>query len=159
VQELREVAPAFVHMAHTIVWCTAASVDAKGRPRSRILHPLWQWDGETLSGWIATSPTRTKREHISNSPFLSCTYWTDTHDTCTAECEVDWRVDNATRISVWEKFKHAPPPVGYDPAVIPQWRSPTEDGFAVLHLVPWRLRVLVGDMLSGEAPNIVSWER
>ena len=24
------------------------------RPRSRILHPLWHWDGERLSGVIAT---------------------------------------------------------------------------------------------------------
>lgn len=45
---------AFVEMAHNIVWCTTATVDAKRRPRSRVLHPLWQWEGETLTGWIAT---------------------------------------------------------------------------------------------------------
>ena len=41
--ELSQVAPAFVEMAHHIVWCSAATVDARGRPRSRILHPYWQW--------------------------------------------------------------------------------------------------------------------
>ena len=45
---LAEIAPKFVEMAHQIVWCTVATVDAKGRPRSRILHPIWQWDGERL---------------------------------------------------------------------------------------------------------------
>ena len=49
-----EIAPAFVEMAHNIVWCTTATVDAKRRPRSRVLHPLWQWEGETLTRWIAT---------------------------------------------------------------------------------------------------------
>ena len=29
---LMEVAPAFVEMAHRIVWSSAATVDAKGRP-------------------------------------------------------------------------------------------------------------------------------
>ena len=54
---LNEIAPSFVEMAHRIVWCSAATVDAKGRPRSRVLHPIWQWDGAELSGWIATGPT------------------------------------------------------------------------------------------------------
>ena len=30
-----------------IVWCTVATVDTKGRPRSRILHPIW----ERSTGW------------------------------------------------------------------------------------------------------------
>ena len=33
--ELSEVAPRFVEMAHRIVWASVATVDAKGRPRSR----------------------------------------------------------------------------------------------------------------------------
>ena len=68
------VAPAFVRMAHEIVWCTAATVDAKGRPRSRVLHPLWQWEGGKLTGWIATGPTPVKRAHLEASPYLSCNY-------------------------------------------------------------------------------------
>ena len=44
---LNDIAPAFVKMAHQIVWCTAATVDAQGRPRSRVLHPMWQWQGGT----------------------------------------------------------------------------------------------------------------
>ena len=54
---LVDTAPAFVEMAHRIVWCSAATVDSHGRPRSRILHPIWQWDGQNLVGWIVTSPT------------------------------------------------------------------------------------------------------
>ena len=54
---LTETAPSFVDMAHQIVWCSVATVDRRGRPRSRVLHPIWQWDGQSLHGWIATGPT------------------------------------------------------------------------------------------------------
>ena len=40
---LDTVAPAFVDMAHRIVWCTVATVDASGAPRTRVLHPVWEW--------------------------------------------------------------------------------------------------------------------
>ena len=73
--ELAITAPAFVEMAHKIVWCTVATVDAKGRPRSRVLHPIWRWDGDRLEGWVATGPTPTKRAHLDASPFVSCNYW------------------------------------------------------------------------------------
>ena len=54
---LAETAPAFVEMAHQIIWCTVATVDTKGRPRSRVLLPVWDWDGEQRVGWFGTSPT------------------------------------------------------------------------------------------------------
>ena len=85
-QSLVEVAPAFVEMAHRIVWCSAASVDARGRPRSRVLHPIWRWDGRRLDGFVATGPTPTKRAHLAASPFLSLSYWAPSQDTCVAEC-------------------------------------------------------------------------
>jgi len=48
--ELSQVAPPFVEMAHSIVWCSVSTVDMQSRPRSRILHPIWQWDGTKLVG-------------------------------------------------------------------------------------------------------------
>src|SRR4051794_14018589 len=74
VKPLKQVAPAFVKMAHQIVWCSVATVDSDSRPRSRVLHPLWQWDGRELIGWIATGPTPTKRAHLKASPYVSCNY-------------------------------------------------------------------------------------
>ena len=80
--DLATVAPAFVGMAHATVWATVATVDRLARPRTRILHPIWEWDGSALVGWIATRPTPVKRVHIEHSPFLSITYWAPSHDTC-----------------------------------------------------------------------------
>ena len=141
---LDQVAPAFVEMAHQIVWCSAATVDAAGRPRSRMLHPLWQWDGRNLTGWIATFPTPTKRAHLNASPYLSCNYWAPSQDTCVAECRASWAFDDDTRKNVWRLFATAPAPVGYDAAIVPGWDSPTSPHYAVLRLDPWRLRVLPG---------------
>ena len=152
-----EIAPAFVEMAHSIVWCTAATVDAKGRPRSRVLHPLWQWDGETLSGWIATGPTPTKLAHLKASSYVSCNYWASNHDTCVAECRAEWAFDTETKQMVWDLFVNAPAPVGYDPAVIPGWDNAESPGFAALKLDPWRLRVMPGTVMMEGKGNVLSW--
>lgn len=158
-QRLVEVAPAFVEMAHRIVWCSAATVDPAGRPRSRILHPIWEWDGERLRGWIGTGPTPLKRAHLAHSPFMSLSYWTASHDTCTAECQAELSFDPSVRTRVWNLFRDAPAPVGYDPAMIPGWNAPTDDAFAVLCLDPWRLRVFPGSVLLGQGGEVLTWQR
>jgi hypothetical protein len=155
---LRKVAPAFVAMAHKIVWCTAATVDAEDRPRSRVLHPLWQWDGRELVGWIATGPTPMKTAHLKAHPFISCNYWSPEQDTCVAECRAEWAFDDDTRKRVWKLFKEAPAPVGYDPAMIPGWDSPTSPSFAALRLDPWRLRVFPGTLLMGQGGEVLTWQ-
>lgn len=154
---LGETAPAFVEMAHRIVWCTAATVDAQGRPRSRILHPIWQWDGEKLVGWIGTGPTPVKRAHLEASPYISLNYWEPSHDTCAAECRATWAFDDKTRTMVWNLFTEAPEPVGYDPSIVPAWDSPTSDAFAVLRVDPWRLRVFPGAVLLGQGGDVLNW--
>lgn len=156
--ELETVAPAFVAMAHRIVWAAAATADRKGRPRSRILHPIWQWDGEQLVGWIATSPTPTKRAHLAANPYISLSYWDPSHDTCVAECRASWVFDDATRTMVWNLFASAPPPVGYDPGIVPAWPEPTADAFAALRLDPWRLRVFPGSVLMGRGGEVLVWQ-
>ena len=62
--ELSEIAPKFVETAHRIVWCTVATTSRSGRPRTRVLHPIWEWDGEHLTGWIATSPNSPKADDL-----------------------------------------------------------------------------------------------
>jgi len=150
--ELAEIAPAFVEIAHKIVWCTVATVDREGRPRSRILHPYWEWDGRSLVGWIATGPTPVKLAHLANSPFVSCSYWAPSHDVAVAECHAELVQDDTIRTRIWDLFKQTPPPLGYDPGGIgvPGWDGPTSPAFAVLRLEPWRLRVLPGEVFLKE---------
>lgn len=155
--QLTQVAPAFVAMAHRIVWCTAATVDGQGRPRSRILHPIWQWDGNQLVGWIATGPTPIKRANLAASPYISLNYWDPTHDTCTAECQATWILDDEGREMVWNLFLNGPEPVGYNPAIVPAWKSPQSEAFAGLRLEPWRLRVFPGTLLMGQGGEVLNW--
>ena len=124
--DLTAVAPEFVEMAHRIVWCSTATVDGRGRPRSRILHPVWDWDGTQLTGWIATSPTPIKRAHLEAHPYASLTYWAPNHDTCTAECGAELVYDDDTRIQVWERFVSAPEPVYTGSATLQSFESGPE---------------------------------
>lgn len=157
-QSIDRVGPAFVEMAHQIVWATAATVDRKGRPRSRVLHPIWQWNGTTLGGWIATGPTPLKRAHLEHSPHISINYWTPNQDTCVAECHAQWHFDLETRERIWSLFKDSPAPVGYDPAMIPGWESPSDDAFGALELTPWRVRVFPGSVLMGQGGEVLTWQ-
>ena len=155
---LGTVAPAFVEMAHRIVWASVATVDRRGRPRSRILHPIWQWDGTGLVGWIATGPTPVKRDHLDRNPYLSASYWAPTHDTCVADCRTSWFLDDETRTWLWQLYKEAPAPVGYDPAIVPAWSGgPSSPAFAALRLEPWRLRVFPGTALLSGSGEILTW--
>jgi hypothetical protein len=155
--QLSEVAPAFVEMAHRIVWSTVATVDTKRRPRSRILHPIWQWDGARLVGWVGTTASPTKRAHLRASPYASVNYWSPSHDTCVAECRAGWAFDDDTRTMVWNLFVNAPPPVGYNPRIVPSWESPACDAFSVLRFDPWRLRVFPGTVLLGSGGTVLQW--
>ena len=37
-----DIADEFAARTQRIVWCTVATVDESGRPRTRILHPIWE---------------------------------------------------------------------------------------------------------------------
>jgi pyridoxamine 5'-phosphate oxidase-like protein len=157
--DLAGIAPAFVEMAHRIVWATVATVDPEGRPRTRILHPIWQWDGTSLVGWIATDPTSPKAAHLAGNPAVSINYWAPDHDTCTADCRSSWITDDDGRTEVWRRFAEGPEPVGYDPAIVPIWADgPTSARFAGLRLEPWRLRVQPASvLLTGAVDERLLW--
>jgi hypothetical protein len=155
--ELSKVAPAFVEMAHRIVWCIAATTTASGAPATRVLHPVWEWDGAELTGWIATSPNSPKARDLAERPAISLTYWAPNHDTCTADCATSWDATPEGRQAGWDRFLHAPAPVGYDPAIIPQWTSPEAPEFGMLRLRPERLRVMPGTVMVGGPGELLNW--
>ena len=148
VSTLADIAVPFVDIAHRVVWATVATVDRTNRPRSRVLHPIWEWDGDRLVGWIATGPTPVKVAHLDHSPYVSVSYWDSQQDVATAECHATWHHDDATCERVWRLFADGPAPVGYDPAIIPPWADgPASPGFAALRVDPWRLPVFPGTVL------------
>ncbi|TCC50081.1 hypothetical protein E0H75_17500 [Kribbella capetownensis] len=91
----------FLDRAHRIVWCTVATVGPGQRPRTRILHPVWELADE-LTGWIVTRATPVKVRHLAYSPYLSCSYWEPGHEVAVADCRAEWIADVATRQRAWE---------------------------------------------------------
>lgn len=155
--DLTAIAPIFVNMAHKIASCSAATVDALGRPRSSIMRPLWQWDGESLIGWIATTPAANQVANLKLNPYISFSYWSTAQDSCVADCQAGWVEDRETRVRVWEMLQRAPLPLGFDPTIIPAWTSPHAPSFSVLHAVPWRLWVFPGDTANGLHSKPITW--
>ena len=154
---LDHIAPAFVEMAHRIVWATVATVHPSGRPRSRVLHPIWEWDGEQLTGWVATMPDSPKALDLAHESRVSITYWSPDQDTCTADCDSVWETTEAERHAAWNRFLHGPEPVGYDPTLIPGWTDPDADTFGVLRLTPTWLRVFPGTVLTSGEGDVPTW--
>jgi hypothetical protein len=137
----------------------ASTVSPSGEPRTRVLHPIWEWDGAALTGWIATSPASPKARHVTANTRLSLTYWSPNHDTCTADCDTAWDDTPELRQAGWDRFLHGPAPVGYDPAIIPGWTSAAAEDFGVLRLTPRRLRVMEGTFMMQGQGVMLTWSR
>jgi hypothetical protein len=105
-------------------------------------------------------PTPLKRTHLEYNPYVSCSYWAPTHDAAVAECRSEIVLDDDVRTRVWNMFKAAPPPLGYDPGAIsvPGWDRPTSPAFAAMRLEPWRLKALPSDVfLKGGSAGALVW--
>jgi hypothetical protein len=138
----------FIERAHTIVWCSVATVGPDNRPRSRILHPIWELSDDELTGWVVTRATPVKVRHLAHSPYVSCSYWEPGHELAVADCAAEWVTDTATRQRVWELYRDAPPPLGYDFwSVFPD--GPSGEAPSLLRLTPYRLRLADVETLSG----------
>lgn len=160
VAPITDVAPNLIAIAHRIVWATVATVSADGAPRTRILHPIWEFDGDALRGWILTSPQSPKAADLAAVPHVSVTYWDATQDTVTADCDVTWEDTPEERQAGWDRFANGPEPVGYDPSIIPFWPDPSVPEFGVLRLDPYWLRVMPGAvMLQGRGDLLQTWRR
>jgi hypothetical protein len=123
-----------------------------------VLHPIWEWDGSALTGWIATSPLSPKARDLAAVPAVSLTYWAPTHDTCTAECDAVFEEGPEERQHGWDRFANGPEPVGYDPSIIPAWTDPQAEAFGVLRLTPRVLRVMDGTVMSQGAGRMFTWK-
>ena len=145
----------FIERVHTMVWCSAATVDRQGRPRSRILHPIWEVPlskegGPT--GWVGTWRSSHKAQHLARNPYISLAYITSIHEPVYVDCCTEWVDDPVEKERIWELFKNAPPPLGYDPAMT--FGSVAHEDFGLLKLIPWRI-----DLVTFPAPSLDAGSR
>lgn len=130
-----EIREEFFQRISQVVWCNVATIDTQGRPRSRIWHPIW----EDMVGWIATRRHTLKTKHLEQNPYVSLAYIADVAKPVYVDCTAVWDDDMVTKIHVWNLFKQAVPPLGYDPA--PIFGSVEDEHFGILKLMPWRIEV------------------
>lgn len=130
-----------------IVWCTATTVDSKGRPRSRILHPIWQVIDGLPVGWVVTGRTPIKTAHLAANPHLACMYWNPDQHTVSIDCLASWVSDLDTRRHVFDLFMTTPPPLGYDLRAFGPEEHESEV-FTPLRLDAWRVQMLRPEQLA-----------
>ena len=121
VASFAEIEEEFTARVSRIVWCTVATVDTQGRPRTRILHPIW----EGSTGWIATGRHSLKEKHLAANPYLSVSYWDQEHPQVYVDAKAEWQDDQAEKLRIWNLYKDTPVPYGYDPAII--WQAGPDD--------------------------------
>lgn len=142
VADFAEIEAEFIQRVHSMVWCSAATIDSQQRPRSRILHPIW----EGSTGWIGTHRNSHKSRHLARNPYMSLAYIEDKMKPVYVDCIAEWVDDLAEKRRIWDLFKNAPPPLGYDPAH--DFIRPGHENFGLLKLTPWRI-----DLVSFPAPS------
>lgn len=150
VPEFSEIAEEFQRRIARTVWCTMATIDTAGRPRTRIIHPIW----EGSTGFIATGRHSLKEKHLAGNPMTSFTYWDPVHEQVYIEARAEWLDDPADKQRIWNLYKNTPPPLGYDPQMI--WRGGVADpDLGILKLTPWRIELWsIAQLMQGKPPQV-----
>ena len=125
----------FMNRAQQAVYCNVATVDPKGRPRSRVMHVVW--DGPI--GWVITAPWSHKGRHIAANPHVSLAYISNPMKPVYADCTAAWIEDTTEQLRVWELHKTIPPLLGFDPAL--GYDSIDDKNFGLLKFMPWRIEL------------------
>ena len=143
INDFSQIETEFIQRVHTMVWCSAATIDLNDRPRSRILHPIW----EGATGWIGTHRNSHKSRHLEHNPYMSLAYIANVMNPVYVDCKAEWIDDMAEKIRIWELFKSTPEPLGYDPAL--SFERVDHENFGLLKLTPWRI-----DLVTFPSPSM-----
>jgi general stress protein 26 len=150
VTSFAEIEPEFVRRVHAAVWCSVATVDASGRPRSRLLHTIW----EGPTGWIATRRHSPKARDLERNPYVSLAYVADVVYPVYVEGAAQWDDKLASKQHVWDLFAQATPPLGYDPE--PIYGTVDAPDYGVLRITPFRVEL---GNVSGTGERRMVWQR
>ena len=125
----------FMARAQQAVYCNVATVDSKGRPRSRVMHLVW--DGPI--GWVITWPDSHKAKHLAGNPYVSIAYIREPMKPVYVECTTTWVTDTGEKLRIWELHKALPSPLGFDPT--PHYGTIEHKYYGLLRFTPWRMEL------------------
>ncbi len=135
VSSFSDIESEFIERVHKTVWCSFATQDTKNRLRSRILHPIWDKD----MGWIGTRRNSLKARHLAHNSYVSLAYIADVVKPVYVDCIAEWEEGLSNKEMVWEKFRTAAPPLGFDFGTI--FNGFDDPEFGLLKLTPWRIEL------------------
>jgi general stress protein 26 len=139
-----EIQPEFFERIQKAVYCSMTTVDRRGRPRSRILHPVW----DDHTGWVISWPGSLKAQHLARNPYVSLAYIHDPTKPVYVDALAEWTDDTREKHRIWELHQKTPPPLGFDPG--PHYGSIDHPYYDLLRFTPWR--ITLGNL--GDAPII-----
>lgn len=125
----------FMHRVNQAVYCMMATVDQQNRPRTRVMHPIW----EGSIGWVISWPQAHKAKHLAHNPHVSLAYLPDKAKPVYVECVAQWIEDRAEKQRVWAFHQTLPPPLGFDPE--PHYGTIDHHYFGLLRFTPWRIEL------------------
>jgi len=138
IDNFSEIEEEFLQRIRSMVYCSAATIDLHQRPRSRVLHPVW----EHRTGWVTTGPNTAKAAQLAVNPFISLAFIADPFIPVYVECRATWQDDPVTRQRIWDLFKT------FDVDLTVSWDNVDNPAYAVLRLDPWRIELY--DLLHPE---------
>jgi general stress protein 26 len=157
VPSFTDLADEVIAIMSEIVYCTVTTVDAAGRPRSRVMHPIFEVVDGLPMGWAITDKTPVKTRHLARNPHVSCFYWSPAQNTVSLECTARWVDDDETREHVWRLFRDTPPPLGWGELTAYEPERIHHPLFEPLQLIPWRVQVLRAEQLAAGDFHPRSW--
>jgi hypothetical protein len=125
----------FLARVSQVVYCTMATIDRQNRPRSRVLHPIW----EGPIGWVISWPGSHKAKHLARNPAVSLAYIPDKAKPVYVDGIAEWIDADDEKQRIWDLHRTAPPPLGFDPQ--PHYGSIDHQYYGVLRITPWRIEL------------------
>ncbi|GAA1729402.1 hypothetical protein GCM10009809_26240 [Isoptericola hypogeus] len=112
VTDFAEIRSQFETYVGDVVYATMTTVDGQGRPRARVLIPVWEGLDGRPSGWLATYPTPVKEAHLAHNPHTTFSYWSPRQNQVAVDAVGRWTDDPHERRHVWDLYPGGQPARG-----------------------------------------------
>lgn len=135
VSKFTDIQAVFMERIQEAVYCNMATVDRKGRPRSRIMHPVW----EGPIGWVISWPDSHKAKHLAYNPWITLAYIHDKNKPTYIDANAEWIENLNEKKRIWNLHKKISPPLGFDPQT--HYENIHNPYFGLLKFTPWRIEL------------------